>query len=101
MKGEVKKAVYKYLDQLKTTRTICGWELAGIIGERLHYRAYPTVILKAAKWWAFLSGGAFDCIDCKKSLYRFEPGRRKVYGTSWESVPVESKVKEYKRARGK
>ena len=101
MKGEVKKAVYKILDSWDRPRKICGGTLADMVANRISRPVYPTVVLKTAKWWSYLSGGAFDCVNFEKSIYNFEPGRRKVYGTSWESVPVESKVKEYKKARGK
>jgi hypothetical protein len=101
MKGEVKKAVYKILDSWCRPRRICGGTLADMVAKRINRPVYPTVVLKTAKWWAWLSGGAFDCVNFEKSLYQFDPGRRKVYGTHFESLPVGSVVKEYKKARGK
>jgi hypothetical protein len=101
MKGEVKKAVYKILDSWCRPRRICGGTLADMVAKRINRTVYPTVVLKYAKWWAWLSGGAFDCVNFEKSIYQFEPGNLKVYGTSSESLPVRSVVKEYKKARGK
>jgi hypothetical protein len=101
MKGEVKKAVYKILDSWERPRRICGGTLADMVAKRINRTVYPTVVLKAAKWWSFLADGEFDCIDSKKSLYRFSPGKRKVYGSFWETLPVGSVVKAYRSERGK
>lgn len=101
MKGEVKRAVYKILDGWNTPRRICGGTLADMVSRRIGRPVYPTVVLKTAKWWALLSGGEFDCINFEKSIYQFSPGRRKISGTHFETLPVESRVKEYKRERGK
>lgn len=101
MKGEVKRTVYKILDSWNTPRRICGGTLADMVAKRINRPVYPTVVLKAAKWWAWLSGGAFDCVNFEKSIYQFTPGKRKISGTHFETLPVESRVKEYKRERGK
>lgn len=99
MKTALKHAVYRTLDSYRSSRTISGGAFSDTIARRLGRTVYPTVILKIAKHWAYLSRGAFDCIDREKSVYRFTPGRLKVSGTFRESLPVESKVKEYKRER--
>lgn len=101
MKGQVKHTILWYLDTLKAPQVIGGWPLRDRIAAVSGYQVYPNVVLKVCKHWARLSGGAFDCIDKKRSLYQFEPGKRKVAGTSFESLPVESRVKEYKKERGK
>ena len=100
MKTALKSTVYRTLDGYKTDRTIRGGEFSDIIVRRLGRLVYPTVVLKIAKHWATLSLGAFDCVDREKSVYRFKPGRLKVSGTFRESLPVESKVKEYRKERG-
>lgn len=100
MKTALKHAVYHTLDAYKTARTISGGAFSDTIARRLGRLVYPTVILKIAKHWAVLSLGAFDCIDREKSVYRFTPGRLKVSGTFRESLPVESRVKEYRKERG-
>lgn len=99
MKTVLKSTVYRTLDNYKTERTIRGGAFSDIIVRRLGRQVYPTVVLKIARHWAYLSRGAFDCIDREKSVYRFTPGRLKVSGTFRESLPVESRVKEYKRER--
>ena len=101
MKGEVKRAVYKILDSWNTPRKICGGTLADMVSRRIGRPVYPTVVLKTAKWWARLAGGEFDCINFEKSIYQFSPGRRKILGTGFAMLTVESRVKEYKRERGK
>jgi hypothetical protein len=101
MKGEVKKAVYKILDSWCRPRRICGGTLADMVAKRINRTVYPTVVLKYAKWWAWLSGGAFDCVNFEKSIYQYSPGKRKISGTHFETLPVESRVKEYKKVRGK
>ena len=100
MKTALKHAVYRTLDSYRSSRTISGGAFSDTIARRLGRQVYPTVVLKIAKHWATLSLGAFDCIDREKSVYRFKPGRLKVSGTFRESLPVESKVKEYRRERG-
>ena len=101
MKGEVKSAVYKTLDSWSTPRKITGGALSDIVARRIWRPVYPTVVLKVAKYWAVLSEGEFDCINFDKSIYQFTPGKRKIHGTHYETLPVESRVKEYKRERGK
>lgn len=101
MRGDVKHEVYKTLDGYKSPRTIRGGALADHIARRLGRPVYPTVVLKYAKYWAYLSHGAFDCLDYVKSVYRFGPGARKIAGTQFEALPVQSKVKAYKAERGK
>jgi hypothetical protein len=99
IKPEVKKAVYEYMDGIKSARIISGWDITTDIHILYGLHSYPTVILKIAKFWAVLSGGSFECINNHTSLYSFVPGVRKVHGTSFESLPVQSKVKEYRRER--
>ena len=99
MRGEIKRAVYAYLDSLKVARKIGGWEITKAVQRRCNEKVYPTVVLKIAKYWACLSCGAFDCIDRDKSIYQFHPGRYKVAGTQGEIFPVLSRVKEYKAER--
>ena len=101
MKGEVKCAVYKILDSWNTTRKICGGTLADMVARRIGRPVYPTVVLIIAKNWARLAEGEFDCVNFEKSIYQYSPGKRKISGTFRESYPVESRVKEYKRERGK
>ena len=97
-RGEVKKAVYKYLDSMKSPRVIGGWDITNHITGVLQYSVYPTVVLKIAREWAFLSCGAFDCIDRERSIYSFRPGK-KISGTRLENLPVGSHVKVYKAIR--
>lgn len=97
-RGEVKKAVYKYLDSLKYPQIIGGWALSDHIATLTGYNAYPTVILKIAKNWAFLANATFDCIDRERSVYRFAPGN-KISGTRLETFPVGSHVKQYAAIR--
>lgn len=97
-RGELKAAVYRYLDSLKSPQIIGGWALTDHIAKITGYCAYPTVILKIAKEYAFHSSGAFDCIDRERSIYRFKPGK-KVCGTKLELLPVGSHVKLYKAIR--
>ena len=99
--GQVKHEVFSVLDTMKTPHIIGGWPLRDRVAAIMGYEVYPNVVLKLAKHWSRLSGGAFDCIDRKRSLYQFEPGKRKIAGTSFEALPVESRVKEYKKERGK
>jgi hypothetical protein len=98
-RGEIKKAVYQYLDSLKKPQMIGGWLLQDIIAYTLGYHVYPTVVLKLAREWAYLSGGGFDCVDRDRSLYAFTPGK-KISGTHFETLPVGSHVKTYKAIRG-
>lgn len=97
-RGEVKKAVYRYLDSLKSPQIIGGWALTNKITEITNYNAYPTVILKIAKEYAFLANAQFDCIDRERSIYSFRPGK-KISGTHLEALPVGSHVKKYKAIR--
>ena len=101
MKGEVKRAVYKILDSWNTPRKICGGTLADMVSRRIGRPVYPTVVLKTAKWWARLAEGGFDCVNYDKSIYLFTPGKRKISGTGFAMLTVESRVKEYKMERGK
>lgn len=96
-RGEVKREIYRYLDSLKTERTIGGWAIRDRIASNLDYQVYPNVVLKVAKFWAVLSGGRFDCKNQRKSTYFFEPGIRKVAGTALEGLPVQSCVKHPER----
>jgi len=59
------------------------------------------VVLIIAKNWARLAEGEFDCVNFEKSIYQFTPGKCKITGNWREILPVESRVKEYKRERGK
>lgn len=97
-RGEVKKAVYRYLDSLKSPQIIGGWQIRDYIASTLHYEVYPTVVLKLCKEWAYLSNGVFDCVDPFRSVYRFRPGK-KISGTKLELLPVGSHVKLYKAIR--
>lgn len=97
-RGELKIAVYKYLDSLRYPQIIGGWAITDKIAEITGYNAYPTVILKIAKNWAFLANATFDCIDRERSVYRFAPGR-KISGTRLENIPVGSHVKYYAAIR--
>lgn len=97
-RGEVKKAVYRYLDSLKSSQIIGGWQIRDHIAEMLKYQCYPTVVLKIAKEYAFLANAQFDCIDRERSIYSFRPGK-KISGTHLETLPVGSHVKKYKAIR--
>lgn len=98
--GELKRAIYKYLDGLSEPQTISGWAFSDTISRITEHHVYPTVALKTAKWWALLSHGGFDCIDRRRSLYKFTPGKRKVHGTDLEKGDVLSGVKAYRNYRG-
>jgi hypothetical protein len=98
-RGDIKKEVYKYLDSIKYSGYLSGWAIRSIIVERTNYSVYPTVVLKLCKEWAYLSGGTFDCVDYRNSLYRVSPGI-KITGTRLEKEPVGSHVKLYKAMRG-
>lgn len=98
MNKGVKCAVYHVLDSKTKKEIIGGWELTGKIQRITGEKVYPNVVLKIAKWWAYLSGGIFECKDYKNSLYIFEPGRRKIYGTYYETLPVQAKAREYHNA---
>lgn len=97
-KGELKHAVYKYLDSIKNPQIIGGWAIADHMASITGYCAYPNVILKICKEWAFHSCGSFDCIDRERSIYSFKPGRE-VCGTKLEQLPVGSHVKLYAAIR--
>lgn len=97
-RGEVKKAVYRYLDSIKSPQIIGGWQIRDHIAETLKYEVYPTVILKIAREWAYLASGQFDCIDRERSIYAFKPGK-KISGTYSETLPVGSHVKKYRAIR--
>jgi len=97
-RGEVKKAVYRYLDSLKSPQIIGGWALRDHIAKILNYEAYPTGVLKLAKEWAYRANAQFDCIDRERSIYSFRPGK-KISGPRLENLPVGSHVKTYKAIR--
>ena len=97
-RGEVKKAVYRYLDSLQSPQIIGGWAIRNYIADTLKYEVYPTVVLKLAKNWAYYANGSFDCIDPERSIYQFRPGK-KITGTHLETLPVGSHVKQYKAIR--
>ena len=97
-KGEVKKAVYRYLDSLKRPQIIGGWAITERIQKDLNYSVYPTVVLKIAKEYAYLTNACFDCIDRERSIYQYRPGR-KITGTVMAFLPIGSHVKYYKAIR--
>ena len=97
-RGQLKNEVYKYLDSLQSPMIIGGWQITDKIMQITKYSAYPTVILKICKNWAFLANGCFDCVDKVRSIYSFKPGR-KISGTHLETLPVGSHVKKYKAIR--
>jgi hypothetical protein len=97
-RGEIKRAVYQYLDSLKNPQLIGGWAIQHTIAFRLGRHVYPTVVLKLAREWAYLANGGFDCVDREQSIYSFKPGK-KISGTHLENLPVGSHVKKYKAIR--
>lgn len=98
MRGNIKKAVYAYLESMRTERIIGGWAIRDIIAQKTNSAVYPNVVLKVCKEWAFRSGGRFDCIDPIRSIYSFKPGK-KIIGTPLEHMPVGSHVKAYRSMR--
>lgn len=97
-RGDLKKAVYRYLDSLKSPQIISGWAITDHMTKVTGYCAYPNVILKICKEYAFHANGQFDCIDRERSIYQFKPGK-KVCGTKLEHLPVGSHVKLYAAIR--
>jgi hypothetical protein len=98
MNKGLKRAVYSVLDERKEKEMIGGWELTMQVQRVAGQKVYPNVVLKIAKWWAYLSGGMFECKDFKRSVYQFEPGARKIFGTYYETLPVQAKAREYRNA---
>lgn len=99
MTGRIKHAVYVYLDSIMGNRVIGGWQIRDEIAEQLNYQVYPNVVLKICKHYAFITGGTFECIDRKRSIYKFQPGKSKAIGSRYEHDPVRSDVKYYAEVR--
>lgn len=66
-------AVFEVLDNLDDCK-ISGWRLTDMVYELVSRRPYPASILQAARDWACISGGLFECIDNAKSIYHVAPG---------------------------
>lgn len=99
MTGRIKHAVYVYLDSLRSSKIIGGWQITNEIQDRCGSYVYPNVVLKIAKHWAFITGGTFECIDRKRSIYQFKPGKEKAIGSRYEHENVRSDVKYYAEVR--
>lgn len=72
-KLSVTRAVYEILDS-HPAGMISGRELQHMTALRTGREPYHSTVLEKARTYADLSGAMFECIDNKRSLYRFEPG---------------------------
>lgn len=72
----VTRAVYAVLDELPEGR-ISGRELQFMVTLRLDNRdPYHSTVLEKARDYCDITGGEFECVDGKRSIYNFRPGFR-------------------------
>jgi len=73
----ITKAVYETLDNLQEG-IISGRELQFLVSNKTGKDPYHSTVLGKARDYCDITGGELECIDNKRSLYRFKPGVFKI-----------------------
>lgn len=70
----VNKIVYDFLDNLADGVEISGWSLTEQINTKSGRNTYPSTLLDYCRDYCDITGGEWECIDNKKSIYKFHKG---------------------------
>jgi len=73
----VTRAVYVVLDSFQEG-IISGRELQFLVSNKTGKDPYHSTVLGKARDYCDITGAEMDCIDNKRSLYRFKPGVFKI-----------------------
>lgn len=68
-------AIFAHLDTLGECQ-ISGRTLPDVVEAMNGKRPYHSTCLEDCRDYAYISGGVFECVDNKRSLYHFVPGVR-------------------------